>query len=97
MLISKKNLIASLSIINFLKTKIKSYGDEVKDLVNSKGELNRTCSAVISLDSALKKDENYYPQVFLKESVNILRKKIFRHIIDDLISSSDDSDDSDEE
>ena len=26
-----------------------------------------TCLAVISLDSALKEDENYYPQVFLKE------------------------------
>ena len=26
-----------------------------------------TCLAVISLDSALKKDDNYYPQVFLKE------------------------------
>ena len=35
---------------------------------------NHTCWAVISLDSALKKDENYYPQAFLK-SVNILRTK----------------------
>ena len=28
---------------------------------------NHTCLAVISLNSALQKDENYYPQVFLKE------------------------------
>ena len=28
---------------------------------------NQTCLAVISLDSALKKTDNYYPQVFLKE------------------------------
>ena len=28
---------------------------------------NHTCLAVINLDSALNKDENYYPQVFLKE------------------------------
>ena len=28
---------------------------------------NRTYLAVITLDSALKKDHNYYPQVFLKE------------------------------
>ena len=27
---------------------------------------NHTCLAVITLDSALKKDDNYYPQVFLK-------------------------------
>ena len=26
-----------------------------------------TCLAVINTESALKKDENYYPQVFLKE------------------------------
>ena len=29
-------------------------------------EINKTCLAVISLDSALKKDVNYYLQVFLK-------------------------------
>ena len=34
---------------------------------------NDTCLAVISLDSALKKDANYYPQVFLK-SINVLIK-----------------------
>ena len=48
---------------NFLKTKIKSYGDEVK--VDS----NHTCLAVISLDSALKKDENYYLLVLLFKKV----------------------------
>ena len=36
------------------------------------------------MDFVLKKDEIYYPQVFLK---------VFRHIIDDLESSFDDSDD----
>ena len=28
---------------------------------------NHSCLAVFSLDSALKKDKDYYPQVFLKE------------------------------
>ena len=32
-----------------------------------KVDSNNTCLAVISLDSALKKDENYYCQGFLKE------------------------------
>ena len=32
-----------------------------------KVDSNHTCVAVISLDSALKKDRNYYPKVFLKE------------------------------
>ena len=48
---------------NFLKTKIKSYGDEVTDFYDKeipKMNSNYTCLAVISLDSALKKDENYY-------------------------------------
>ena len=31
-----------------------------------KADSNHTCLAVISLDFTLKKDGNYYPQVFLK-------------------------------
>ena len=45
----------------------------------------------MSLDSVLNKDENYYLQVFLKEC-KYMEKKVIRHIIDDLESSSDDSD-----
>ena len=52
---------------------------------------NHTCLAVISLDSSLKKDKNYYPQVFLKEC-KCIEKKVVRHIIDVLERSSDDSD-----
>ena len=44
---------------------------------------NHTCLAVISLDSALKKDENYYSQMFLKEC-KCSEKKMIRHNIDDL-------------
>ena len=44
---------------------------------------NHTCLAVISLDSALKKDENYYPQVFLKES-KYIKKKVIRFFSDNL-------------
>ena len=53
-----------------LKTKIKFYVDEVTDFFDnkiSKVDSNHTFLAVISLDSALNKDRNYYPQVFLKE------------------------------
>ena len=49
----------------------------------------------ISLDSALRKDGNYCTQVFLKEC-KYIEKKVVRHIIDDLGSSSHDSDDSDD-
>ena len=70
----------------FLKTKIKSHGDEVSDFYDKKipkVDSNHTCLEVISLDSALNKDGNYYPQVFLKEC-----KEVIRHIIDDLEGSS---------
>ena len=53
----------------FLKTKIKFYGDEATGF-HDKGipevDSNLTCLAEISLDSALNKDGNYYPQVVFK-------------------------------
>ena len=57
---------------------------------------NHTCLTVVNLDSALKKDENFYPQVFLKEC-NYIEKKVVRHIMDDLKSFTNDSDYSNEE
>ena len=81
-----------------LKTKIKSHGDEVTDFYDKqipKLDSYRNCLAVISLDSALKKDDNYYWQVFLKEC-RYIEKKLIRHINDSLSSFSS-SDESDEE
>ena len=57
---------------------------------------NHICLAVINLDSALKIDESLYPQLFLKECKYINKKNVVRLIIDDLESSSEDSDNSDE-
>ena len=57
---------------------------------------NYTCLAVISLDSALKKDKSYYPKVFLKEC-KYIKRKVIRHVTDDIESFSDDSDESDKE
>ena len=68
-----------------LKIKIKFHGDEVTDFHDKEIAnvySNHTCLAVISLDSALKKDENFYLQVILKEYKNI--KKAIRHIIDSM-------------
>ena len=42
-----------------------------------------TCLSVTSFSSALKKDDIYYPQVFLKECRHI-EKKVVRHIHDTL-------------
>ena len=52
---------------NYLKTKIKSHGDEVTDFYDKmfpKLDSNHTCLAVLSLDSALKKNDNYYLHCF---------------------------------
>ena len=69
-LIWKKNVIASLSTKKwYLKTKIKSHSDGVTDFHDKNNlmmDSNHISLAVISLDSVLKKDGNYHPQVFLK-------------------------------
>ena len=68
-----------------MKTKIKSHGDEFTDFYDKqipKADSNHTFLAVISLDYALKKDNNYYLQVSLKE-FKYIEKKIVRHIIED--------------
>ena len=73
-----------------MKTKIKSCGDEVADFYDnkiSKTDPSRTCLAVISLGFPLKKDANYYLQVFLKECVYI-GTKVMRHINVDMSDSS---------
>ena len=56
-------------------------------------EYNHSCLAIISIEPALKKDENYYPQVVLKKC-KYIEKKLIRHINDNLsgFSSSDESD-----
>ena len=48
----------------FLRIEMKFHGDEAADFYDkkaSKVDSNHTCLAVISLDSAIKKDENQYP------------------------------------
>ena len=53
-----------------MKTKIKSYGDKVTDFYDKKipnVDSNHISLAVISFGSVFQKDDNYYPQVSLKE------------------------------
>ena len=54
-------------------------------------DYNHTCLAVISLDSAHKRDENCYRQLFLKEC-KYTKKKVISHITQDLEMFSSDSD-----
>ena len=84
---------------NYLKTKIKSHGNEVTDFYDKKIpklDSNHTCLAVISLNFALKKNDNFYLQVFLKEC-KYIEKKVIRHISNNLSDYSYSSDEYDEE
>ena len=78
----------------YLKTKIKSHGDEVTDFHNKdipRVVSKHTCLAVIKLDFVLKKDECFYPQDFLKEC-KYIEKKVIRYTHDNLSDfSSDDA------
>ena len=79
-----------------MKTKIQSHGDDVTyfyDKQITKVDSNHSCLPVTSLDSALKKDENYYLLVFLKDC-KYIEKKVVRYINDKLTDffSSNDSD-----
>ena len=83
----------------FLKTKIKSHGEEVTDFYDKKipkVDSSFTCLAVISLDSTLKKDDNYHLQTLLKEC-NYSENNAIRHINDSLSDFSSSSDESDRE
>ena len=68
----------NLSIIFFLKIKIKTCGDEATDFHDnemSKVDSNHTCLAVVSSDPVLKKDvKNYYPQMFFQK-IQLHRKR----------------------
>ena len=80
---------------------MKSHGDEVTDFYDkgtSMVDSSHTGLVVISLDSALKKSENYHTQLFFKEC-KYIEKKVINHINDNLsdFSSEEESEQSDEE
>ena len=79
-----------------MKTKIKAHGAEVIDFYDKtfpKVDYNDTCLAVINLDSALKKSENYYSKAIFKVC-KYVQKKVARPINGNLsdFPSSDESD-----
>ena len=77
---------------------MKSHGDEVTVFYDKRipvADSNHTCLVVISLDSALKEDDNFYLQVFLKGS-KYIEKKVITHINYSLSNFSF-TDESDEE
>ena len=77
---------------NLLKTKIKSHGDKDSKFLRFtnfydkeilKMNSNHTCVRIVSLDSDLQKDENYYLKVFL-EGCKYIGGKVIKYINDNL-------------
>ena len=74
----------------YLKTKVKEYDGEIKTNILSndmpKENMHYTCIACITIDSVLKMDKKYIPQVYLEKCKNKIKK------IDSDSDSDDDSD-----
>ena len=75
----------------FLKTKIKSRGDEIEDFYDK--EIPKIDFAVITLNCAVKKMKIYYPQAFFKEC-KYIEKKLVGHFSGNLsyLSADDECD-----
>ena len=66
--------------LKYLKTKIKSYNEKINTNFQnnkiSKEGSQCICLSVILIDSAYKKDKNFYPQVFLEEYKYVAKEKL---------------------
>ena len=83
-----------------MKTKLSFFSDEDTDVHTRKilgAGSNCICWSAVLIYSVLRKDEQYYPQVFFEKCKYIEKKKVIRSITDDSKFSSDKSDESDEE
>ena len=85
----------------YIKTKIKAYaGSMITNFHNKKmpkEKLSCNCLSVIMLDSAIKANKKYYPQIFLEECKYVQEKiKTENYIDEDLEKSESDSDSNDE-
>ena len=88
----------------YLKTKVKEHDGEIKAnvLVNDMPieNMHYTCIACITIDSVLKMDKKYIPQVYLekwKNKIKKIQKSRFINTELDSDSDSDSDDDSDDD
>ena len=84
----------------YLKTKVKEYDGAMKtnflDNGIPKKNMHYTCIACINIDSVMKMDKKYFPQVYLEECKYKIKKIEMPRFIDaELKSDSDDDSDSD--
>ena len=82
---------------NYIKTKLKTYNDKVNTVFSDneirKEKFHFSCIAAICIDSALKLNEQNYPQVYLEQCKYRQKKKKLIDFIG--VKSEDSSDDED--
>ena len=90
----------------YIKTKIKSYNNDIRTNIHGEGNSRKVpkencsykCLSLISLDSVTQMDKKYYLQALLEEyKYKLTKKKIEDLIIDDSDSSSESDSESDGE
>ena len=90
----------------YIKTKIKSYNNDIRTNFRGEGNSRKVpkencsykCLSLISLDSVIKMGKKYYPQTLLEEcNYKLTKKKIEDLITDDFDSSSESDSESDGE
>ena len=87
----------------YLKTKVKEYDDMIKRNFLGNGipkeNMHYTCIACITIDSVMKMDKKYFPQVYLEERKYKIKKIQMSRFINAVLDSDSDSvsdDDSDD-
>ena len=81
---------------NYIKTKVKTFIEPIKTLVSEdeipKERVEYSCIACISIDSVLRVNGKYYPQVYLERCKYKLKKRHPKNFIDDYELIMSDSD-----
>ena len=87
----------------YLKTKVREYDDVIKTNFLGNGipkeNMLYTCIACIAIDSVMKMDKKYFPQVYLEERKYKIKKIQMSRFINAVLDSDSDSvsdDDSDD-
>ena len=72
---------------SYIKSKVKTFSDMSKTLFDGdeipKERVEYACIACISVDSVLKVDKNYFPQVYLEQCKYKVKKREVKSFIDD--------------
>ena len=71
---------------SYIKSKVKTFTEVIKTLFDGgeilQEKIEYTCLACISIDSALKIDRKYYPQVYLEQCKYKVKKREMKSFID---------------